>query len=466
MTDSASSLVPIGTANDVLDISAIQRMHGNHDGTVVFRTTERTIGSIPCRELDQLLPQFVHLLTKDAYFSVCGFFEAKYIKEDSRVVGLNGTRIPQAVWGRNHLRWLTAAWVDLDCYNAGITVGRAIGAVVDIVDQGSVPPPSLYVDSGRGLWVFWLLREQGHPIRAGEDWENTDTWDRIQRQLARRLSDIEPDYGAQDAARVTRIPGSINGKSDRRVVYHWTADQHNQPFFYGLHELASMLNVRITLKGREHNAYVDPVARERGVRGHAALNRTRMARLTTLINYRGRTPEGCRSRTAALLASFMHRCKRDDILNRLIEFGREQCSPPLTRSEIQSIHKQRRKMARISDSKIGDWLQLTEAEAELTGWPAKGAHNADTDAPRKASEKRAQRRSLIRSMIPEGSTSVPTLRQIRDYLDQHGASGTLTTISNDLVALGIVNPRSDGEDGKADSTPILDGIVRCGPDLS
>ena len=453
------------TAPEGPDLTPIRLLHGDHDGSVVFGRKRdggkwESIGSVDARQLETVFPEFIApLVDTDGYFGINGFLPTKFIKDYSQAEGLQDAKIRRAMWGTDKLRYLTACWVDIDFYKIpGMTLGGAVGAVIDLQDQGHLPPATMLVDSGRGLWVFWLLRENESPVRAWA--EPTGTWNRIQRALTRRLEQIEPDYGAKDGARVTRVPGSKNSKSGRRVRYWLQADANAQPFTYRLDELAALLDVRCTHLPREIREAVDPKNREKGVKGLAMRNRRRLDRLIQVIQHRGRVAEGCRNRVAVLLANFMHGCKvdEDEIRDTLDRFGRLQCDPPMTDGEIERAYKDRRKYGMISDALIGDWTLLTDDESAMTGWPAKGAHDATTDAPRSRADRRAQRHSLIRALMQRTGGEVPSIREIREYLDEFGDGASVATIRKDLIDLGIVNPRARDDEDEADDrdAPLLD----------
>lgn len=450
----AMHLVETGTwsTSEHPDLVPINLLHRGHDGTVPFmkRRGDRwePIASVPASILPQVFPQFIApYVDADGFYGINGMWPEHCIKGSATLPDgrTPHNRMKRAMWGTDKARYLTSCWADLDFHKIpGMTLGKAVGFVVDAQDHGIIPPATMLVDSGRGLWVFWLLHDDDNrsmPVRA---WSETQgTFCRVQRQLLRRLASIEPDYGASDVARVTRVPGSINTKSDRRVRYWIQADEIG-PFQYTLPELAALVGVRGMKLSKSIRRAVDPKLRERGQRGYAALHRQRLDRLIQLISIRGKIREGCRARAAVLLATMCCKCHvdHDEMAETIRRFGRFQCDPPLPESEIDDAIKAAAKYPAFTNAKIGDWLLITETEAELTGWPAKGQHNASTDAPNNRIAKRDTRHSLIRHLLKCRGGEVPTLREVEAYLDEHGAKATLATIKSDLVAMGIDNPRS------------------------
>ena len=113
------------------------------------------------------------------------------------------------------LRFLNACWADLDIYKAGITQGQTLAHVWDLMEQGKIPPVSWIKNSGRGLWLFWALK-QTRAFSVNE-FDTIPTWERIQRQIELMFKRYESDSQAKDGARVSRVHGSINPKSNSPV---------------------------------------------------------------------------------------------------------------------------------------------------------------------------------------------------------------------------------------------------------
>lgn len=438
------------------DATAIHLLHRGHDGTISFHRKsgdEKGFGlaSLPATDLVEVFPQFIapHM-GADSFYSVNGMLPASKINGKPRLpTGAEShPSMRRAVWGSDKLRWLTACWCDLDYYNIpGMTLGRAVGHVIDLEEEGLIPHASMLVDSGRGLWAFWVLRDDkrhDQPVRAWP--ETTATWHRIMRELQRRLKGIEPDLGATDGPRVTRVPGSTNTKSGRRVRW-WVQGDESGPYSYRMDELAAFLNVRPTRLPQSVQRELDPAKREAGKRGYAALNRRRLERAENLLAVRGKINDGCRHRFCSLLAYTMTKCgmPREEIAARVFEVGTELCDPPLPDDEISDAMRQGAKWTKITDHKIGDWLLITPDEAELVGWPAKGAHDHTMDQNRTRADRRSQRRSLIGHLIERAGGEVPTLEVIADFLDEHGAEASVATIRLDLIRMGIENPRARTE---------------------
>ena len=100
------------------------------------------------------------------------------------------------------LRSLRALFVDLD-------EQRDIFAVLDALQRAGLSEPTLYVESGRGLHLYWLLEPV--PPKA------LPVWQAVQDRLIEVLTPLGADSSARDCTRVLRIVGSMNGKNGEEV---------------------------------------------------------------------------------------------------------------------------------------------------------------------------------------------------------------------------------------------------------
>ena len=107
------------------------------------------------------------------------------------------------------LRYLNALYVDIDCYKFNLRKESVLFFLENDYFNQSIPTPSLIVDSGRGLYLIWLI--ESVPSKA------FTLWKAMQDYLYNQLKDFGADRGALDAARVLRVIGSYNTKSDSNV---------------------------------------------------------------------------------------------------------------------------------------------------------------------------------------------------------------------------------------------------------
>jgi P4 family phage/plasmid primase-like protien len=114
------------------------------------------------------------------------------------------TRKVGATHGRREdLAELPALWVDIDCYKGGPTKPEVIDKLF------SLPmPPSIVVDSGRGIHSYWLFKETIDISTPGpQD-------DELKGELKRLMAILGGDPRVCDLARVMRLPGSLHTKQE------------------------------------------------------------------------------------------------------------------------------------------------------------------------------------------------------------------------------------------------------------
>ena len=132
------------------------------------------------------------------------------------------------------LATLDSCFADLDCYRMGVTTGTILGLLWDLVQARRLPEPSVYLLSGRGMWVLYLLRTKAGEVVPATA-QNVTAWRRVQTWLGHALADLGADANARDVSRVARVPGSTNAKSGEKVRYLYTDAQ------YTLSDLAAWL---------------------------------------------------------------------------------------------------------------------------------------------------------------------------------------------------------------------------------
>lgn len=442
------------------DPQLIDVLHRGNDGHISF-TDRNALGQFQslfsCRAkgILEIFPQFIEPhIDADAFYTINAMWMSpREIATPSR----HEPKLSMPMRRNSRLRWLTAAYVDLDCHKLGASVGQIIGTCIDMQDRGIIPPASVFVRSGRGVWLFWLLRDDEAadvPVRA---WEETiSTYRRIENKLVSMFNLLGADPKAKDPSRVTRVPGSLNRKSGTRVGYWVQLDEATRkPYAYRLDELAVRLGVRPTKYTPELRQTLDPknpMYAERGKKGYRALHRSRLSKLMLLIGQRLTIQDGCRNHCALVLTATLRGTgiDREKIEELVYRFGRTQCTPPLDDSEIAAAIQSGMKPGwKFSDYTIADWLRITPEESASPGldWPAAGTRPLSEDTElRTAAERRTVRREIIRQFVENPARvgrEFPTVRQLLQVIEREtGDTVSTHTIKGDLIAMGIKNPRA------------------------
>lgn len=276
-----------------------------------------------------------------------------------------------------NLLQLRAVWADLDYYKSTDLRGPVLGLIGDRLQEARCPAPSLIIDSGRGMYVIWLLR----PVAAGA----LPRWTAVQRRLLETLKDLGSDAGARDAARVLRLVGTRNSRGGRlaRVI---GGDGREWEFDGLCDEILPLTRAAL------HDLQVQRALRQRdrkpSPRRHKSLQSLWSARLTdiqSLIELRfpgGQLPPGHRDvylfMVSVCMAYMVNESKTFD--QEIRRFAQRHC--PWTESQIVNAASAVRKRAesyqrgetvtwggrqigpqyRMRTSTMIEWLQITEQE--------------------------------------------------------------------------------------------------------
>ena len=116
---------------------------------------------------------------------------------------------------------ITSFYVDLDYYNIDKYKHKTCEEMIDIIRKRGLfknLEPSFYVDSGNGMYIYYLL----DTTLNGQLSNLRYIWSKTEEALIKRFKEFGADSQVSDLARVTRIPGSRNGKTGKiaRIIYN------------------------------------------------------------------------------------------------------------------------------------------------------------------------------------------------------------------------------------------------------
>jgi hypothetical protein len=431
-------------------LAPIMALHRHSDGYVSFAVARnagedkdfRPLVAIRADALAQFFPAFRDQLMKDSYVSINAAWRLRRHGKDGPAHGY-------PLHTTERLRYLCAAYADLDYYKIGVTFGRALGRVVEMQDAGLLPKASIILKSGRGMWLIYLLCDPKDPTRApGAFPEKLEQYFRLQRTIVQRFATIGADPSGKDAARHVRIPGSLHTGSEEYVEW-WIQGRDAEAYSYSLTQLCALFGVEIPRRHAVERAATDDV-RKKCRRGWVALNSRRLRDFNLLREMRGGFSEGCRHYAAWVYAHLLRTngVPRDDAAVQVNLMGGE-CHPPLTPSACRSAVKTGfgKKWIRLLDQTIADYLGITPEEAGFLGFPAANRYLPANPAPPKPrpSEEQARsvlaRREKIIAIIAEIG-SAPPVREMGRRLIEAGFRGNHQTVQCDYVALGIRTERT------------------------
>jgi hypothetical protein len=330
LRSAAELIAEINAAHEAESVAVVRRprcpsavvpdfLHRGTDGYVPLSrkvgTEWQELGSVPAAQLRGLFADEVMAaaMESDSYFGLHGMYSAGRYKSRHQ---LNGLLPP--LRNTQSVRWLTCCGLDLDSYNVGLDVHGTMAAVMRLVDEGSLPPPSLFTMS-RGLWVIWRLHDREHtnePIRSYPD-SVVARWTKLQKAFHAVCATIGSDSSVCHAATVTRIPGSVNTKSGRRVAYMLPADVHGQPFSYTLDELESLMRPHLkpvvdVVALPAPKAPANPKLSKRGKQGWSSRWHHMNSRLSKLRDMRGGWKVGHRNAAMFYVAMTLKALRADE----------------------------------------------------------------------------------------------------------------------------------------------------------
>ena len=272
----------------------------------------------------------------------------------------------------------------------------------------SIPRPNLIIDSGRGLYLIWILNSV--PSKA------LPLWKAVEEYLYSVLKPFGADRQALDPTRVLRVPGSINSKSKTTVSI---IDEYD--YIYDLREIQNEylpeLKPKEKKKGRPSKTVF--IHRER------SLYFARIQDITKLCELREYDLKGYRELILFLyryyLCYFLEDTKK--ALEDVLELNREFIYP-LSETEViratrsaEKVYLSKDKDYRYKNETLIELLEITELEeTHMTTIISdkeykrrknirnKKAYGEKLRADGKVSEKDkiAERRAKIKDLLAEG----------------------------------------------------------------
>ena len=190
----STSSVEVGQATQEM-YSYINMVHGNSDSGFIsiFHKESKSrwgVANDNWLELTNLVGK------EDIYASVNSFYSP---------VGCTSSKTKK----------LNAIFIDLDYYNIEQLKGLNAEEVIQVLrKEVDYPEPSIYIDSGNGLYLMWLLNNTYATTSSRAYWK------KIEETLIKLFKPYGADTKVKDHARVLRIPGTINSKTGRmaRVI--------------------------------------------------------------------------------------------------------------------------------------------------------------------------------------------------------------------------------------------------------
>lgn len=198
--------------------------------------------------VDQAL-RFIELIHKNntGHFCLCkkdiNYFSTRFLNEkpnyntmmnylhlEDLYLSINSFYVP--LRKSKAIRQINSLFIDLDYYKVTRYKNKTTQEMIKIMtDDGMFDnlKPSFFVDSGNGMYIFYLLNDVPKQMTA--------IWQQIENYLVDQFERYGADKQAKDVSRVLKVCGSINSKTGRRVTL--IADE--DPIRYNLIDIKEKL---------------------------------------------------------------------------------------------------------------------------------------------------------------------------------------------------------------------------------
>ena len=198
--------------------------------------------------------------------------------------------------------------------------------VFELAEEGLIPRPTMIVDSGRGIHVYWRIKNA--PYQA------LNTWQELQDLFYTKLKPLGADIRATDGARILRLPNTINSRNNVECRVIW---QDNEAEY-------SMYDLR---EEYLHEKYKKSIAKinktDRKIVANAFFNSyslhiTRAEDLETLVKLRNCNMNGSRNMALHCYAYWKGIYIRDiEKLTEIVEEFNNSFTKPLKDSEVRAV---------------------------------------------------------------------------------------------------------------------------------
>jgi len=178
---------------------------------------------LPVKEHQQFLPGILSCRPDETKYICPNTFDRSALRHspDNYIRTLEDEK-PRFFEARNpHVRELSAVVIDLDIYKMAepLDPREALLVVLGRALFGQVPLPTLLAMSGRGVYVWYLLRDEtsNHPPLVDET--SKHLWWLALNELLNRTVDLNSDQNAKRPAQWFKCPGTIDTTSGNEIVY-------------------------------------------------------------------------------------------------------------------------------------------------------------------------------------------------------------------------------------------------------
>ena len=342
-------------------------------------------------------------------------------------------------------RQLNALFFDLDCHREPLQANREklIGLIQERLTEAiiaeRIPMPTLIVDSGRGVQLYYVLR-RSIPCRFARGGDKNTSgitlYESVQRRLADTLENlmegldlVDLDRTVFDKSRVGRIPDTFNTKAGRCAhLVNACEAYYDLPLLAGYcPDVPKKTAPSIKSKGRKP-AFIMKFN---------ALQMSRLNKVSELQEYRKFDCEGNRELMCFVYYNAAVQVYDKENAEAQLNQFNNRFLKPLPSRELKGIMSSVNRVKNVngnegyyilSAQKVIELLGLTEAEIEATGFFQSKRMAERIAAKQKTKNKRESRNSLIVDLYESGSMTQEqvakeagcSVRTVRSVLKEAG----------------------------------------------
>lgn len=215
---------------------------------------------------------------------------------------------------REYLWQLHRFYIDID-HKTGtepIDQFEVVGAVEQLVEEKKIPQPTEYINSGRGIHIYWDINNCHIML--------LDLWEKIEnylfntiKELERSIKNISVDSRVKDPTRLLRLPGSINSRSNSKC-YSMLKNEEN---IYNIFDLKKAY-IKTNRKYKNNKSKIAYLP----TKNLYTLNMSRIEDFKQIVSLRNGEVKGYRN-TLIMLYSYHYRLVNEITVEELIKVTKE-----------------------------------------------------------------------------------------------------------------------------------------------
>ena len=320
------------------------------------------------------------------------------------------------------VRQLNTLFFDLDCHDRDLQetraiVGQTLSALKTAVGNGTLPQPTMTIDTGRGVQLFYVLT-RSIPYRVSANGQvnikSVKLFENVQKRMASLLDSVvssikgmSVDRATFDVSRVSRIPGTFNAKAGR---YASLCD-YSFDALYSLSKLSGLIPART-----EQPSYKTDLKRvfkkTSSIINYQPLLKSRLAKIIELQKLRNFNCEGNRELMSFVFYNTAVQVYPHEVAQQKLSSFNNNFINPLNVSELNGITKSVDSVINmrgeqgyylIGANRLRELLAMTlEEEVAINFFESKRSV-LRKEAKRITKEKRDQRNARIVTLYRQGS---------------------------------------------------------------